>query len=80
MTPQNMPQTLNSLLPSLTIRLLGVTMDKQWWALKVLRISSTKMSVIPQNMPKLQIPYYHPLNESLLGVTNDKQGQTMTDI
>ena len=29
MTPQNMPQTLNSLLPSLTIRLLRVTMDKQ---------------------------------------------------
>ena len=79
MTPQNMPQTLNSLLSS-TNNKVAKSNQGQTWSETIIQpkwVYHLKICL------KLQIHYYHPLNESLLGSTNvkhGKQGQTMMHI
>ena len=65
MIPQNMPQTLNSLISSTNNK---VAKGNQGQTMLDIKSSETinhpaKMDVTPQNMTKVPIPYYHPLNE-----------------
>ena len=57
------------------------TVDKQWYTIKVPRLSTTyngyKTSKYGSNF---NFPYYHSLNEWLLGATNGNQGQTLIGI